>query len=189
MTELNEVEIAKQKVLAVYPESQVEYGEKGGVYAISNGGFHEWNGHDYYDYISDWFDSEDAAWIDAASRLPKEEPSLPVSADGMRNSVISKLDTVSCTKCGKPTMAIFATPSGGLLCSKCFDTWPTPSGNKSTNSEFLLGFAIALSTVNRQHDEPTIVKDAIEGNCLTIKMFKDAGVEEYDLKELRKCLK
>lgn len=67
---------------------------------------------------------------------------------------------------------------------------PIPSATREpAKEEFLLGFAIALSTVNRQHDQPTIVKDAIEGNGLTLKMFKDAGVEEYDLKELRKCPK
>lgn len=56
-------------------------------------------------------------------------------------------------------------------------------------SEFWQGFAMALATVNRQHDQPTMVKDAMNGYGVTIRMLKASGVEEYDLKEIRKCMK
>jgi hypothetical protein len=55
------------------------------------------------------------------------------------------------------------------------------------HSEFLRGFAIALADMNRLHDAPVHVRDTIEGAGLTLADFKKAGVEEYDLKELRKA--
>lgn len=57
----------------------------------------------------------------------------------------------------------------------------------SENDEFLRGFAIALADMNRMHDNPVAVRDTIEGAGLTIADFKKAGVEQYDLRELRKA--
>lgn len=56
------------------------------------------------------------------------------------------------------------------------------------NDEFLIGFGMALADLNRLHDEPVAVADTISGAGLTIADFKRAGMEEYDLKELRKCV-
>ena len=58
----------------------------------------------------------------------------------------------------------------------------------SPPDEFLNGFAIALATVQRMHDDPTAVKDAIEGNGLTIADLRKAGVDPYDLNVLRYCM-
>jgi len=55
------------------------------------------------------------------------------------------------------------------------------------NREFLQGFAIALADMNRMHDNPVAVRDVIEGAGLTLNDFKRAGVENYDLRELRKA--
>jgi hypothetical protein len=55
------------------------------------------------------------------------------------------------------------------------------------NTDFLRGFAIALADLNRLHDQPTMVRDVIDGAGLTLADFKRAGVEPYDLKELRKA--
>ena len=57
----------------------------------------------------------------------------------------------------------------------------------TSNAEFLQGFAIALADMDRMHDNPVAVRDTIEGAGLTIADFKKAGVEEYDLKQLRKA--
>lgn len=54
---------------------------------------------------------------------------------------------------------------------------------------FWQGFAMALGSVNRYFDNPTIVKSVMEGYGVTVKLLKDAGVEDYDLKEIRKCMK
>jgi hypothetical protein len=57
------------------------------------------------------------------------------------------------------------------------------------NTDFLRGFAIALADLNRLHDQPTMVRDVIDGAALTLADFKRAGVEPYDLKELRKAFR
>lgn len=65
---------------------------------------------------------------------------------------------------------------------------PIPEGTHM-QAEFWQGFAMALARVNRQHDQPTMVKDAMEGFGVTLKLLKDSGVDSYDLKEIRKCLR
>lgn len=54
--------------------------------------------------------------------------------------------------------------------------------------DFLAGFALALADINRLHDCPTYVADTIAAAGYTIADFQQAGVEEYDLAELRKCV-
>ncbi|MFG1300328.1 hypothetical protein V5F49_11095 [Xanthobacter sp. V3C-3] len=54
--------------------------------------------------------------------------------------------------------------------------------------DFIAGFALALADINRLHDCPTYVADTIVGAGFTIADFRQAGVEEYDLAELRKCV-
>lgn len=63
-----------------------------------------------------------------------------------------------------------------------------PSGSHHSAS-FWQGFAMALGSVNRSFDRPTIVKSVMEGYGVTVKLLKDAAVEDYDLKEIRKCMK
>ena len=55
------------------------------------------------------------------------------------------------------------------------------------NKEFLQGFGIALADLNRLHDQPGMVRDTIENAGLSITDFKLAGLEKYDLDELRKA--
>jgi hypothetical protein len=54
-------------------------------------------------------------------------------------------------------------------------------------NEFLCGFAIALADLNRLHDQPGMVRDTIDGANLSLADFKRAGVERYDLDELKKA--
>ena len=58
-----------------------------------------------------------------------------------------------------------------------------------SSRHFLAGFALALADINRLHDCPTYVVDTITGAGFTIADFKQAGVDDYDLKELRKCVR
>ena len=52
---------------------------------------------------------------------------------------------------------------------------------------YIRGFAAACADVCRLHD-PEIAFDAIQGAGLTIQDFKFAGVEDYDLDELRRAI-
>lgn len=51
------------------------------------------------------------------------------------------------------------------------------------------GFGIALAEVNRRWAHPTLVAAIVRDEGLTIAKFKKAGLAEFDLKQLRKCLK
>lgn len=65
-------------------------------------------------------------------------------------------------------------------------TWNTRSlNNDPKDKNFLQGVAISLANLNRTHDQPTMVKDVLVGMNLTVEDLSAAGVEEYDLKELR----
>lgn len=56
--------------------------------------------------------------------------------------------------------------------------------------EWLQGFAYALAEVQRTHDQPsTLVYVMRAAGLKTIAPFVDAGVDEFDLKQLRKILK
>lgn len=50
------------------------------------------------------------------------------------------------------------------------------------------GIAIALASLNRMHDQPTMVCDVLRGFSITLDDLRQAGVERYDLDEIRKCL-
>lgn len=50
------------------------------------------------------------------------------------------------------------------------------------------GIALALAEVNRQHDQPSMVCDALRGLGIDLDDLKSAGVERYDLDEIKKCL-
>lgn len=55
--------------------------------------------------------------------------------------------------------------------------------------DFWQGFALALASVNRSFDQPTIVKSVMNGFGATDRLLKQANVDSYDLKEIRKCMK
>jgi hypothetical protein len=56
-------------------------------------------------------------------------------------------------------------------------------------AEWLQGFACALGSVVRTFDQPTLCKSIMDGYGVTVKMRKDAGVESYDLKQIRSACK
>lgn len=55
--------------------------------------------------------------------------------------------------------------------------------------EWLQGFACALGSVVRTFDQPTLCKSIMDGYGVTVKMLKEAGVESYDLKQIRSACK
>lgn len=57
------------------------------------------------------------------------------------------------------------------------------------SADFWQGFAMALASANRSFHLPTLVKSVMEGYGVTVKLLKASGVEDYDLKEIRKCMK
>jgi hypothetical protein len=61
------------------------------------------------------------------------------------------------------------------------------------DNSWLCGFGLALAEVNRGFDQPTIVAEVARAAGLVGKKglaeLKAAGLDEYDLKELRKCLR
>lgn len=55
-----------------------------------------------------------------------------------------------------------------------------------TKAAWMQGFAVALTTINRMYDNPTVCKGAALTVAKSVAVFKAAGCEDYDLKELRK---
>lgn len=64
-----------------------------------------------------------------------------------------------------------------------------PRRNAAHNNSFAQGVALALADLNRKFDQPAMVADVLEETGLTIKQLRAAGVEEHDLRELKKCLR
>lgn len=60
---------------------------------------------------------------------------------------------------------------------------------KKERDAWLCGYAAALANLDRQHDQPTMVRDCMVGDGVTIKMLKDAGVEAYDLDPIKEAMK
>jgi hypothetical protein len=55
--------------------------------------------------------------------------------------------------------------------------------------EWLHGFACALATIVRTFDQPTLCKSIMDGYGITPKMLRAAGVESFDLKQIRRAWK
>ncbi len=53
----------------------------------------------------------------------------------------------------------------------------------------MAGIALAFASINRAHDVPTVCADTMKLLGITYEDFKEAGVDSYDLRELRKILK
>src|ERR1700690_1979024 len=52
------------------------------------------------------------------------------------------------------------------------------------------GFGLALAEASRHFAQETAIKEVCRAAGFTaVKQFAEAGLEEYDLKELRKCLR
>jgi hypothetical protein len=56
------------------------------------------------------------------------------------------------------------------------------------HAAWLRGFAAAIGAVQRQHDRPTIVRDVLTGNGVTLDDLRSAEVEEFDLDPIQKAL-
>jgi hypothetical protein len=56
-------------------------------------------------------------------------------------------------------------------------------------SEFTVGVAWAIATTYRQHDNGVACADLVRAAGLTLRECKTAGVDEYDMKILRKLFK
>lgn len=55
-------------------------------------------------------------------------------------------------------------------------------------SQFIQGFVIAMTTFNRLHDRPTACAEVLRTAGITLAGARKAGVEQYDLAELRKIM-
>lgn len=51
------------------------------------------------------------------------------------------------------------------------------------------GFGLALAECQKAHDSPSIYSEAVNGYGYTIEMAKASGLEEFDLRSLRKIFK
>lgn len=86
--------------------------------------------------------------------------------------------------CGCTQNRACLTPAGPCywakpgLCSACVG-----------NAMLIVGFGMALTAMNKGHDQPTMCKDAAIGNGLYLDDFKRAGCEPYDMRELRKIFR
>jgi len=53
------------------------------------------------------------------------------------------------------------------------------------HAEFIRGFAAAVATLAREHDQPSVAVDVMSLNGISFKDLTDAHVEEFDLRPLR----
>lgn len=57
-----------------------------------------------------------------------------------------------------------------------------------TTSLFLHGWACALADLNRLYDQPTMVEDVMRCGGITVKDLRAAGVDDYDIREIVRCI-
>jgi hypothetical protein len=50
---------------------------------------------------------------------------------------------------------------------------------------FYRGYAVLASFIAGEHDEPSMVEDAMKGHGITISDMEKAGVDDYDLNILK----
>jgi hypothetical protein len=60
---------------------------------------------------------------------------------------------------------------------------------RACQNEWVCGFGLALAEMQRRFGQESTIAEVCKAAGLDMKKFKDAGLDEYDLKELRKCLK
>jgi hypothetical protein len=58
---------------------------------------------------------------------------------------------------------------------------------KTSKQSFAAGMALALAEINRKFDRPSMVLEVAKEAKLSLKELRAAGVDAYDLKELRKA--
>lgn len=57
------------------------------------------------------------------------------------------------------------------------------------NKDFLVGFAMALTTLASTHNSPSLAKDIATSNGLAAADFKGIGLTEFDRRHMRKIFK
>lgn len=57
-----------------------------------------------------------------------------------------------------------------------------------SGASWLCGYAAALAALHRLHHMPSLVASVAKGDGLTLAIFEAAGVEDFDMRELRKCI-
>jgi len=55
---------------------------------------------------------------------------------------------------------------------------------KHLDKAFYQGFAAAIGSLAREHDQPSMARDIMNCNGVTFKQLRDAGVEQFDLMPL-----
>lgn len=63
----------------------------------------------------------------------------------------------------------------------------TDQPQTTERNEFVCGYAAALAALVRLRDMPTVARDIAQCDGLTLRNFKDAGVEEFDLCQIKKA--
>lgn len=64
---------------------------------------------------------------------------------------------------------------------------PKPKENRF--DKWLDGFAMALATVNRKRDQPSLIVEIMREAGLMVKDLRDARVEPYDVDEIARCMR
>ena len=59
---------------------------------------------------------------------------------------------------------------------------------KANDNGFYHGMALALISVGRDHDQPTLAKNVAEGYGLKIKDFERRGIDPMDMSKLKSIL-
>jgi len=54
--------------------------------------------------------------------------------------------------------------------------------------EWLMGYACALANISRLHNETQLVRHVLLADGITIQRLEHAGVEPYDLLEIKHCV-
>lgn len=61
-----------------------------------------------------------------------------------------------------------------------------PRKNLHANDQWLRGYAAALAAIIRLHDQVSVAKSALSGDGITLAKLKRAGVDQFDMEQLRK---
>ncbi len=56
------------------------------------------------------------------------------------------------------------------------------------DTNFMKGYAAVIACIIRTHDMPTMAKDIMESDGLDINSFEGNGIDEFDIKEIRKLV-
>ena len=62
-------------------------------------------------------------------------------------------------------------------------------GSAGHDPQWLQGFAAGIAAIDRMHDCPSFVVDAMHGDGVSVADLKRAGVEPFDLDVIRKAMK